>query len=85
MPRPKGEGPWVFLGLEGACKNNIKGIDVSIPLGVMACVSGVSGSGKSTLIHEILVSAVEDHLSRSSSLVSKKYYKRLKEQIRSTP
>jgi excinuclease ABC subunit A len=46
------------LRLEGASKNNLKAIDVSIPLGVLACVTGVSGSGKSTLVFDCLLEAI---------------------------
>ncbi len=43
-----------YLTIKGACENNLKNIDVRIPLGLMTCVTGVSGSGKSTLIDGIL-------------------------------
>ena len=46
--------PTGFLHIKGAAENNLKHIDVDIPLGVMTCVTGVSGSGKSSLINEIL-------------------------------
>ncbi len=50
----------------GATGNNLAGIDASIPVGLMTCVTGVSGSGKSTLINDTLYKAVADELNRSS-------------------
>ena len=47
-----------FIRIKGARENNLKGIDVKIPLGVMTCVTGVSGSGKSSLVKGILYPAV---------------------------
>ena len=46
--------PTGFLTVKGAAENNLKNIDVKIPLGIMTCITGVSGSGKSSLINEIL-------------------------------
>jgi excinuclease ABC subunit A len=54
------------LGIKGAKGNNLKNLDVSIPLGLMTCVTGVSGSGKSTLINDTLYKAVAESLNRSS-------------------
>ena len=54
------------LVIKGACGNNLKNIDVSIPVGLMTCVTGVSGSGKSTLINDTLYKAVAETLNRNS-------------------
>ena len=50
----------------GATGNNLKSVDVSIPVGLMTCVTGVSGSGKSTLINDTLYKTVAERLNRSS-------------------
>jgi len=52
------------LVLKNAYRNNLKHVDVEIPLGELVCITGVSGSGKSTLINELLYSALQNHLSR---------------------
>ena len=54
------------LKVTGASGNNLKSVDVSIPLGVMTCVTGVSGSGKSTLVNDTVYKAVAEELNRSS-------------------
>jgi excinuclease ABC subunit A len=53
------------IEIKGAKENNLKNIDVSFPLGVFTCVTGVSGSGKSTLVNEILYKAVASSLYRT--------------------
>ena len=50
-----------YLTIKGARQNNMKNVDVRIPLGVFVCISGVSGSGKSTLIYEILYKRLAQH------------------------
>ena len=58
IPETRRKGNGKFLEIKGAAENNLKGIDVKIPLGELVCVTGVSGSGKSSLINEILYKAV---------------------------
>lgn len=54
-----------WLVVEGATENNLKDVDVKIPLGLFTVVTGVSGSGKSTLVNEILYKSLSHHLHRS--------------------
>lgn len=61
--RRKPNGKW--LEIKGASENNLKNIDVRIPLGMFNCVTGVSGSGKSTLINEILYKELSHRLHRA--------------------
>ncbi len=57
--------PTGWITVKGAKQNNLKNIDVNIPLGVMTCVTGVSGSGKSSLINEILYKSLARKLNRA--------------------
>ncbi len=63
--------PTGYLKVIGAQENNLKNIDVTIPLGVMTCVTGVSGSGKSSLVNEILYKALAKKLNRSRTVPGK--------------
>jgi len=56
------------ITIKGARQNNLKNIDVDIPLGIMTCITGVSGSGKSSLINEILYKALAKKLNRARTI-----------------
>lgn len=64
--KPKG-----FLKVVGAKENNLKNIDVKIPIGVLTCVTGVSGSGKSSLVNEILYKSLARRLNRARTIPGK--------------
>ncbi len=63
--------PTGWVKIAGARENNLKNIDVEIPLGVMTCVTGVSGSGKSSLINEILYKRLARDLNRARTIPGK--------------
>ncbi|MEG0292612.1 MAG: excinuclease ABC subunit UvrA [Anaerovoracaceae bacterium] len=65
VPKTRREGNGEFINIIGARENNLKNIDVSIPLGLMTCVTGVSGSGKSSLINEILYKKLSHILNKA--------------------
>jgi excinuclease ABC subunit A len=72
IPLPKERRkPTGHLTIVGASENNLKNIDVDIPLGVMTCITGVSGSGKSSLITEILNKRLAKELNRAHSIAGK--------------
>lgn len=60
--------PTGFITIHGARENNLKNIDVKVPLGVLTCVTGVSGSGKSSLTNEILYKYLEKKLNRARTI-----------------
>ncbi|NLZ99922.1 MAG: excinuclease ABC subunit UvrA [Clostridiaceae bacterium] len=64
--RPADKG---FLKVYGARENNLKSIDVAIPVGLMTCVTGVSGSGKSSLVNNIILKKLEGDLNRARRAV----------------
>lgn len=65
------KAPSGWLEILGAGENNLKGIDVKIPLGIMTCITGVSGSGKSSLINEILYKRLARDLNRARIIPGK--------------
>lgn len=65
LPKVRRKGNGKFLSLRGACGNNLKGVDIDIPLGCMVGISGVSGSGKSSLINDTLMPVISNKLYRS--------------------
>ncbi len=67
--------PAGWLKIQGAAENNLKNIDVDIPLGIFTCVTGVSGSGKSSLINEVLYKVLARKLNRAITIPGK--YKKI--------
>ena len=76
VPAKRRKGSGKKIEIVGAAENNLKGINVKIPLGEMVCVTGVSGSGKSSLINEILYKAVAAEMYGSKEKPGK--YKKIK-------
>lgn len=65
VPEKRRPGNGNFLTVKGACENNLKNVDVSVPLGTFTCVTGVSGSGKSSLVNEIIYKNLAGKLNRA--------------------
>ncbi len=67
LPETRRQGNGNYLEILGAAENNLKGIDVKIPLGKFVCITGVSGSGKSSLINEILYKTLARDLNKAKT------------------
>ncbi|MBQ3573950.1 MAG: excinuclease ABC subunit UvrA, partial [Clostridia bacterium] len=75
VPSERREGNGNFLEIKGATENNLKNVNIKIPLGTFTCVTGVSGSGKSSLINEILYKALANELNGAKKVAGK--YKKI--------
>ncbi|MBD9009989.1 MAG: excinuclease ABC subunit UvrA [Clostridiales bacterium] len=75
VPEKRREGNGSFLEIKGATENNLKNINVKIPLGTFTCITGVSGSGKSSLVNEILYKALANELNGAKKVPGK--YKKI--------
>ncbi len=71
IPASRRKGNGNTLKISGAAENNLKNVDIEIPLGTLTCVTGVSGSGKSSLINEILYKHLAVKLNRAKERVGK--------------
>ena len=71
IPTERRKGNGHFLTVKGAAENNLRNVDVSIPLGTFTCVTGVSGSGKSSLVNEILYKRLAADLNRAKTRAGK--------------
>lgn len=67
VPTERRKGSGKFLSVRGAKQNNLKNVDVDIPLGTFTCVTGVSGSGKSSLVNEIIYKNLAGKLNRAKT------------------
>ena len=70
VPESRRPGSGAFLTVRGAAENNLRHIDVSVPLGTFTCVTGVSGSGKSSLVNEIIFKRLGAGLNRMKVLLA---------------
>ena len=71
VPEKRRKGNGKYLEIIGAAENNLKNINVKIPLGELVCVTGVSGSGKSSLINEVLYKTLARELNRAKTVSGK--------------
>ena len=71
VPEKRRKGNGSFLTVKGAAENNLKNINVKIPLGTFTCVTGVSGSGKSSFVNDILCKVLANKLNRAKTIPGK--------------
>ncbi|MHB1483040.1 MAG: excinuclease ABC subunit UvrA [Saccharofermentanales bacterium] len=71
VPEKRRKGSGKFLTVVGARENNLKSIDVSIPLGILTCITGVSGSGKSSLVNGIILKKLTHDLNGGKNVIGK--------------
>ena len=71
VPQNRRKGNGDFLTVKGACENNLKNINVKIPLGTFTCVTGVSGSGKSSFVNDILYKVLANKLNNAKTVAGK--------------
>ena len=71
VPEKRREGNGNYLEIIDACENNLKNVDVKLPLGKFVCITGVSGSGKSSLINEILYKKLASELNNAKKIPGK--------------
>ncbi len=71
VPKNRRKGNGCFLTVKGAAENNLKNINVKIPLGTFSCVTGVSGSGKSSFVNDILYKVLANKLNKAKTIPGK--------------
>ncbi len=71
VPEKRRKGNGSFLTVKGAAENNLKNINVKLPLGTFTCVTGVSGSGKSSLVNDILCNELANKLNRAKNIAGR--------------